>query len=506
MSVFDHSHNRFSLKHLGRRLEALPALLVLIPVVVGILLHEYAVLHWGLTVVLLATALVASIVFRYRAYAPLFVVVALVAFGYVVTELRSVRSDIPYDADLELMVGVESIPIERNGYRISEGVVTAWRGDGAWHEVDSRVMLWLHSDSVGEGDRLRFHGSVRERISRFEPYDKLLHRRGFVGGVGVDSSLVVASERGDLTLHSRAVRHLEQYMRDSVSYATAEAMVVGSRRMITPELRKAYSSTGLSHLMAVSGLHLGIVMLVVGWLLRPIVVVHRGVVVYRVLIIVALWVFAVMSGGSPSVLRAALMFSVLQLADLISRSSWSLNTLAAIVVAMLIYRPDYLYDISFQLSVVAVAGIVVWGVPIVRRVGERRGPMSWLWSTIIISVVATLWSMPLVSHTFGTVPIVGVIVAPVVMLTAYLILGFGVVTLLLPAPLAEPFAWCMERSAWLQNIIVERASWWPWASLEYQMSGAEVAAVYALFALATLCGWMYREKKVVTLSVDDFEH
>lgn len=506
MSVFDHSHSRFSLERLGRRLEALPALLMLIPMIVGILLHEYTVLHWGLTVVLLVVALVASIVLRYRAYAPLFVAVALVAFGYVVTELRSIKSAIPYDTDLELMVEVESIPVEREGYRTSEGTITAWRDDAAWCEADSRVMLWLHSDSVGEGDRLRLNGSVRERISRFEPYDKLLHRRGFVGGVGVDSSLVVATERGDLSLHSRAVRHLDQYLRDTASYATAEAMVVGSRRMITPELRKAYSSTGLSHLMAVSGLHLGIVLLVVGWLLRPIVVVHRGVVVYRVLIIVALWVFAVMSGSSPSVLRAALMFSVLQLADLISRNSWSLNTLAAIVVAMLIYRPDYLYDISFQLSVVAVAGIVTWGVPIIRRVGERRGPMSWLWSTIIISVVATLWSMPLVSHTFGTVPIVGVIVAPVVMLTAYLIIGFGVVALLLPGPLAEPFAWCMERGAWLQNCVVERASWWPWASLEYQMSGAEVATIYALFAAITLCGWMYREKKVVTLSVDDFEH
>ena len=505
MSVFDHSHSGFSIRRLGRRIESLPALLFLIPFVVGITLHDSVILSWGIVVAALGISLLFAFMLHNRGYAPLFIGVAMLTCGYLCAELRVTRNDIPYGRELELVVELESIPADRGNYRTSEGRITAWNADSLWHKADSRVILWLRDDSIGEGDIVRLCGTLQERMSKFEPYDELLRRRGFVGGIGVDSGTISGVEHSSTTLHSSAVRHLEQYMRDSTAYATAEAMVVGSRRMITPELREAYSRTGLAHLMAVSGLHLGIVLLVVGWLLRPLVIIHRGLIPYNLLIIVALWVYAIMSGGSASVMRAALMFSVLHLSTILSRNPYSLNTLAAVVICMLVFDPNYLYDISFQLSVVAVAGIVTWGVPMLRALNIGRKPMSWLWSTIIISVVATLWTMPLVSHTFGGIPIAGIVVTPLAMITAYLILGFGIFALILPIPVAQLFVWCMERSAWLQNMVVERASWWPYSSIEYRMTEGQVAIIYALIVLITLGIWCFKPKKVVTLSEDDLE-
>lgn len=479
--------------------------MLLVPLVAGIMLHENLTLTWGIVIAIYGISLLCSFALRSGGYAPLFIILAMFFTGYICAELGSLHCDIPYDRELELVVEVESVPVDRDNYRSAEGRITAWSEDSLWRKADSRVMLWLRSDSINEGDRIGLSGTLRERMSKFEPYDNLLRRRGFVGSVGADSGTISGVEHSSTTLHSRAVRHLEQYMRDSMSYATAEAMVVGSRRMITTELREAYSHTGLAHLMAVSGLHIGIVLLVVGWLLRPMVIIHRGLIPYNLLIIVALWVYAIMSGGSASVMRAALMFSVLHLSTILSRNPYSLNTLAAVVICMLVFDPNYLYDISFQLSVVAVAGIVTWGVPMLRALNIGQKPVSWLWSTIIISVVATLWTMPLVSHTFGGIPIASIVVTPLAMITAYLILGFGILTLILPSPVAQPFAWCMERSAWLQNMIVERASWWPYASLDYRMTEGEVVIIYALIVLITLGIWCFKPKKVVTLSEDDLE-
>ena len=100
-------------------------------------------------------------------------------------------------------------------------------------------------------------------------------------------------------------------------------------------------------------------MMVIMMLFTPLVLLRHGHRMVTVITIVGVWLFAVVSGLSPSVVRAAVMLTVLSLSMLGAGHYNSLNALAATAFAMLVYRPSYLYDISFQLSVVAVAGIVV---------------------------------------------------------------------------------------------------------------------------------------------------
>ena len=173
-----------------------------------------------------------------------------------------------------------------------------------------------------------------------------------------------------------AIEKLDRYASDSTAHSVVEAMVAGTRHAMTPELRDSYSTTGLAHLMAVSGLHLGIVLLVVNVLLRPLCFIHRGHMLCNILAIVAVWIFAILSGASPSVVRAALMLSVLQLSNIISPRYNSMNSLLFTVFVMLMFRPGYLYDISFQLSVLAVVGIagllhcVFYFVPVLNTISS----------------------------------------------------------------------------------------------------------------------------------------
>lgn len=506
MSASDHWHNRFSFATLGHRLRSVPMFVVLIPFVLGIILAEHFVLPLWLAGGVLLGGVVLAAISMPRKVVWGYITVALLMFGYVVAELRAPATAVPYDTTVEMVIEVEGIPSDRGDYHRADGRIVEWRDKGEWHETDSRVVLWLRADSISHGDRVTLAGELSQDISRYDDYNRLMHRRGFVGGVGVgDYNILNVSHSKPTDMQSRAVAKLNGFATDSASHATVVAMVAGSRHDMPAELRESYSETGLSHLMAVSGLHLGIVLMVVSVLLMPLRLIHRGHRIAAIISIVAIWLYAVMCGTSPSVVRAAIMFTVLQLSLITSSHYNSLNALMATVFVMLVYRPNYLFDVSFQLSVAAVIGIVVWALPLMRL---SRG-WHWVWSRlfalVVVGVAATLWTLPIVSYTFDNVPIVGVVVTPCVLLFAYVIVACGIFTLCLPSCCAVPFATAAEWAAKMQNMVVGWAAELPFASVEYTMSGWEVTTIYAIFATITAICWSINRKKVVSLSRYDFE-
>ena len=480
-------------------------MLVVVPFTLGIALYEHYALPLTATLIALIITTIGAWLLLPRRVAWCYIAIALVMLGYAVAELRAPRPSLPYDTPTELLLRIESEPIEREGYRRAEGRIVAWHDGTTEHSADDRVILWLRSDSVGFGDEVAIEGQLVRRISRHTSYDRLLHRRGMVGGVGITDYNIIDYRHANPqpSLQHRAIERLGRYAKDTSSHAVVEAMVAGSRRLMPTTLRNAYSTTGLSHLMAVSGLHLGIVAMVIGTLLLPLRLIHRGHRIANLLTIVAIWLFAVMSGMSPSVVRAALMLSLLQLSLFASSRYSSLNALAVAAFVMLIYRPDYLYDISFELSVLAVAGIVLWAVPIMHHTARRGWLPNAIATTFAIGIAATLWTLPLVSLTFGNMPIATIILTPAVMLFSYIVVIFGILTLILPSPIAALTATIAEWSASIQNNIVEYFASLPIANIDYALSTTEMWLCYTIYIAITLLLWSINRKKVVTLSYDD---
>ena len=486
---------------LGRRLRAVPMLVVLIPFICGIVAADSFVLPLYLVLALLMTLCVVAWLLLPRGVAWGYVAMALLLLGYVVAELRHPASNIPYDTKMDIVGEVVGEVVSRDGYRIAEGRLQAWREGDVWHEADERVRLWIRSDSVASGDRFEAYTHLVSQISRHAEYDELLHRRGYVGGVGIsDYNISSLEHNGAHGLHLRALNKLRRYVIDTASYATVEAMVAGSRSMMPAELREAYSRTGLAHLMAVSGLHLGIVVLLAMALLRPLSLIHRGHIVANLLVIVVLWLYAVVSGMSPSVVRAAIMLSVFQLSRATSSRYNSINGLSITIFLMLVVHPDNLYDISFQLSVAAVFGILLWAVPVVRYFGLRRGILGLLATSMVVGVVATLWTLPLISNNWGNIPLIGVVITPLALITAYLIVGCGMAALLLPDMLASPLMSVAHCAASLQNGLVEMAAAPSWCAVEYRLGDGGVALCYLLYVTITLAAWSIERKKRVSLS------
>lgn len=236
-------------------------------------------------------------------------------------------------------------------------------------------------------------------------------------------------------LHQRSLllERLETAGLSDDRYAVVAAMALGDRSALTKELKETYSKTGASHVLALSGLHLGIIYA----LLSMLVVGRRWQMITQVATVLSIWAFVFLTGMSASVVRSAIMLTVYALLALGHRQKMSVNTLAFTAIVMLLVTPKALFDVGFQMSFMAVFSILLF-VPLFYRPFSAKYLMthraiSWLWGIVAVSVAAQIGVAPLIAYYFGRFScyflLTNFIVIPAATLILYLALG----TLLIPS-------------------------------------------------------------------------
>ncbi|NJB87350.1 competence protein ComEC [Lewinella marina] len=206
--------------------------------------------------------------------------------------------------------------------------------------------------------------------------------------------------------------------------AVAAALIMGKRDLLGAEVRSAYADTGAIHVLAVSGLHVGILALIVvqllGWLpRRPLWTGLRTVVT-----LAAVWYFALVTGLSASVQRAALMVSIVVVGKTLNRNNSIFNLLAIAALVMLLIQPKQLFQVGFQLSFAAVTGIALFARPLSRLL-YLPGVLSRGWDAISVSTAAQLGTLPFALYYFGQFPVYFLLSGTLVIVFAYAVLGLG---------------------------------------------------------------------------------
>lgn len=488
------------LSRLSERLDRMPMLKAVVPFAAGIALGgSYTLPLWFLSGAFVLTG-AAALLLR----SSLCMLSMLLTAGFASTELRGGEPAVPRNIRTTYEIRIESIPSERGAYRSADAAVTAWRSPttGKWHAAGDRITVRTDSlTPLAAGERLICRGYVRPFRGGSESYRRLMARRGFAGTLWIaEPTILERRPQRDGNFHIQAAARLARLPMDPDAGAVVRAMAAGDRSAVTPELRTAYSRSGFSHLLAVSGLHTGIVFLIVNLLLGWLPLLHRGHLVRNIAAAAAIWVFVAAAGFPPSAVRAAVMCTLLQFA-LASASEYSaLNALATAAFGMLLWNPAWLGDISFQLSYIAVAAILCWGVPLCRRCRTRRRVLNAVIDAYLIGLAASAATAPLVSHTFGILPLAGLLLNPAaIALSGGVVLG-GVLWMLLPfGALAPTFAFVLEHLAGAINFLARLTASLPYGAAEYTLGGGATGAVYLFFAAATLVLWSTEPKKNVHL-------
>ena len=220
---------------------------------------------------------------------------------------------------------------------------------------------------------------------------------------------------------------------DGSVYAVVAAMTLGDKSQLTKELRDTYAVSGASHILALSGLHLGIIYTLLSLLLSR----RRWQVISQVVIIVCIWLFVFLVGMSASVVRSAVMITVYALLSLGHRDKMSVNTLAFAAIVMLLFNPKSLFDVGFQLSFMAVLAILLF-YPLFESVWSQQFLFGhrlfrWLWTTLAVSCAAQIGVAPLIAYYFGRFSCYFLLTNLVVVPAATLILYLSLLVLLIPS-------------------------------------------------------------------------
>lgn len=272
----------------------------------------------------------------------------------------------------------------------------------------------------------------------------------------------------DARVHSEQVRSamlsaFSEARLDSQTMALGMGMLLGDRQLFEQEQIQSMRQAGMSHLLAVSGLHIGILWLLFSVLLRPLVFVGRGW--HRLFILLLLWGYIAVVGFPPSAVRAGVMITMLHLAWFLKREVWDWHNLCSSALLILLFQPSQIYDVGFQLSFLATAGILTarpWltqSCPRVLSPSTGREEVRWymrlLWyfrQLLILSVSAQFFTFPWVAYYFHHVPVFGwvqgFLVVPVIALFVYLLLA-----LLFLSCLGLPVVWLVSIIRFLAHWI-----------------------------------------------------
>ena len=213
--------------------------------------------------------------------------------------------------------------------------------------------------------------------------------------------------------------------------AIINALLLGQRQDISPEVYSSYTNAGAIHILAVSGLHVGIILIILTFVLNPLDRFKYGALIKTILLVLLLWSFALIAGLSASVTRAVTMFSIVAIALNLKRPTNIYNTLAISVFIILLFKPMFLFDVGFQLSYLAVFAIVAID-PLVYNLWR---PKNWFidkyWHTLTITISAQFGIIPISFYYFHQFPGLFFISNLVIIPLLGLILGFGVFIILL---------------------------------------------------------------------------
>ncbi|GAA4090361.1 ComEC/Rec2 family competence protein [Mucilaginibacter panaciglaebae] len=286
-----------------------------------------------------------------------------------------------------------------------------------------------------------------------------------------------------LKLRRHLVEKLKVNIHDTSAVNVASTLILGYKVDLSSDLLQAYSKTGTIHILSVSGGHVAVIYLLLNILLGFIGRYKHGKLIKAILTISLIWYYALLTGLSPAVCRAAVMISLIIIGKTYSRYINTLNILAVSAFFLLLYNPFYISDVGFQLSYLSVAGMIILQPMVYGLLGFKNRWADKLWAACSVSIAAQVITFPLAAFYFHQFPVYFLISNLFIILPAELILFTGIFYLALPQIVfvSASLGWILEKSILIMNkvlLVIEQA---PFASInKIWFNTAEYILAYAI--------------------------
>lgn len=474
---------KFSTVHIVEKFAKMPMAIITLAFIAGVVTAAYTPAGMVVWLVMLVLALAFSAFWKRTIF------VAIVALGGLVFNLhRAVQ--LPQGVPVRMVMKVADDSRDYGSYSTCAADVISCNAE------QCRARVRITADSLltlESGDILCADVVVRPFKPADGSYARSMNRKGFSGRVSVGYRNIVEfipSNRS--TLHHRAVARVKNLVPPSDGRDVALSVSLGARVIESREVAESYSDSGASHLLAVSGMHVGVVFILLNLLLLPLSLLWRGNVVKAVVVVIMVWIYVALCGYPTSAIRAAIMFSVLQLSYISKSRHLPENSLFATAFIMLAVNPYMLFELSFDLSFVAVAAIIFVARPIIDLIGCRGFVLKGIVDGIVVSTACVLATAPLISNCFGVISVLSIVITPIALITSQVIIVCNLAALVLPLSAAHIPAQAAEWCGTVQTSIVAWTTEWGVGYAHLQIGDGVLIAVYAVMVLLLVASFGFR--------------
>ena len=309
------------------------------------------------------------------------------------------------------VVKLTETPTEKPNTLRAFGNVEYLKDSSTLKNAGGKIMLYFETDSLAKslkyGDYIIFSGTINEISRPLNPhqfdYKAYLANDGIYHQIYLRSKDWVKTNKNKTNpvfkfselARQKMLKILEINGLSGDEYAVASALLLGYTENLEPELRNQYAGAGALHILSVSGLHVGIIFVIVGFMLQFFDKISNGRIYKFTILLFVIWLYAFITGLSPSVLRATVMFSLFAIKEVRKQQSDPYNTLAASALLLIIFDPFIITKVGFQLSYAAVLGIIALYKPIYELWILKNKGGDYFWQIISVSLAAQIGTFPI---------------------------------------------------------------------------------------------------------------
>ena len=370
-----------------------------------------------------------------------------ISLGASIAEKHQKKDQVEAKEKLYSMVTIEEVQKKEKSYRI----IAKMMGQGSRLEdlkkVNGRVLIYLEPNNFNQvpqfGDSILFHSAFRQISKPKNPngfdFKKFMHKKGIYHQTYLKKEtyeILPNHNKNDwrkwiISRQKNLLEIFEKYLVEKENIAIAKAMILGNKENMTEALSYRFAVTGSMHILAVSGMHVGIVsLMILGFLNLFRTKKSQLKILKGIISIFLVWVYAIFTGAGPAVIRASIMFTLFFIAKFLLKREVSIyNILCASAFIMLLNDPYQLFQLGFQLSFLAVISIVYF-YPYLKKLLLTPYPLiNTLISCLNISIAAQILVFPISTYYFNMFSPAFLLTSLFVSFAATAILGLGLLLL-----------------------------------------------------------------------------
>ena len=487
-----------------------PLLRLLLPLMLGIVLADafYQSLAtfqgYLIGITLLSFILLFISLWRFKGWFVLFLNLTVMGIGMLLTGRWLEKSHFPFSEEsAAYQILIEEQPEEKPRSILCKSLLLNGDSTLLAEGLPKNFLFYLAKDSASfqltKGDTLWVYAHLEPVTQSGIPdafdYGRYLRRKGICG------SAYVASGHWQLVGHQSSSSFMDRmemvrerlkdryrelgFQGDELALLTA--LTVGEKEELSEEIREVYSASGASHVLAISGLHIGLLYAILWMFFIPWRKNRKLKVVSVFIVIGVLWAFAALTGFPISVVRSVIMFSLIGVSNLLQEKPHTLNTLSTAAFLMLLFRPLWLFEVGFQMSFAAVASIVVLHPKLSSLWEVNHRALRWICDLLSVSIAAQIGVAPIVAFYFHRFSVYFLLtnfwVIPMVSLVMYVAVFMLV---LMPFPAIQQWVALLEmKLIHLQNTVLEEISQWPMATID--RIWLTIIEVFAWYVVVWFC-------------------